>query len=54
MTSFKALAPAFTMSLAVHAFLGYAMTLPGAPASPQAPELIQIDYVRQEKTEAAP
>ena len=34
------------MSIAVHAFLGYAMTLPGTPQSPSLSEAIQVDYVR--------
>ncbi len=42
------------MSVAVHAFLGYAVTFSGVPAAPDAPEVIQIDYVRQEKKEGVP
>lgn len=53
MSSFRALSFAFTMSIAVHAFFGYAMTLSGAPAGPGVPEPIQIDYVRYEKKEPA-
>ena len=52
MDSFRTLGAAFSASLAIHAFLGYSLTLPSGGVKPPENETIMIDYVWQEQVSA--